>query len=275
MTANWCTRCGSSADEGGWCGVCGANLRPAETSRFSRTAQERERLWRADPTTAKIEYERRVPSIATEERAVSESSPAALEPATSKICPRCAEEVKAAARVCRFCSYDFAAAGEQANIPSKPMSEWAATANSDVSRRRLHPLVTGLVLTGCVALVVALLLPFAAVPNEFTGLEDNTVLKHGEWQYLIGAILGPILLFHIWRTGSTSNWILRQAVIMLGWSIFNLIDKDARTYVSLMDDSIQVVASPGAGLYLATSGALLVLGGGLLNAKPSLLEQKR
>lgn len=34
---------------------------------------------------------------------------AALDPAETKVCPRCAETVRRAAAICRFCGYTFAA----------------------------------------------------------------------------------------------------------------------------------------------------------------------
>ncbi len=109
----------------------------------------------------------------------------------------------------------------------------------------------------------------------------NTVLKHGEWQYLIGALLAPALLFWIWRTGASSSWLIWQGVVMLGWSVYDLIDKASRTY-GYIDQSggriagaPEIVASPGAGLYVATLGSVLVLAGGLLLRYPSLTPNAR
>ena len=47
-------------------------------------------------------------SVTYEFRAMPVGSANAL-PAAEKVCPKCAEQVKAAALVCRFCGHDFVA----------------------------------------------------------------------------------------------------------------------------------------------------------------------
>jgi hypothetical protein len=55
-----CRRCGISADEGGWCGLCGADLvLGASHTRFSRAAKERDAMWERDPEAAIAAYEER------------------------------------------------------------------------------------------------------------------------------------------------------------------------------------------------------------------------
>ena len=56
-----CPQCGHSANEGGWCGVCGLDLIPdAAHERFSRNAIERSELWQQDPTAAITAHEERL-----------------------------------------------------------------------------------------------------------------------------------------------------------------------------------------------------------------------
>jgi uncharacterized membrane protein YdbT with pleckstrin-like domain len=52
-----------------------------------------------------LEFRRQVQAQSTNESA---AGTAEVTPGSEKICPRCAEPVKAAAKLCRFCNYEFA-----------------------------------------------------------------------------------------------------------------------------------------------------------------------
>lgn len=63
---------------------------------------------------------------------------------------------------------------------------------------------------------------------------------------------------------------------MAGWTIFDLADRGARTYAPLgahHDMAHAVVASPGAGIYVAFLGSVLVMLGGLTIMAPQLVER--
>src|SRR4051794_21559959 len=87
-----CTRCGSTAP-GRYCPVCGLDRTPTErvmSVNNRAVAQDRERQWlAAHPEAAHV-----------------------------KRCPDCAEEVQAAAKVCRFCSYRFDGGQSPARAPT-------------------------------------------------------------------------------------------------------------------------------------------------------------
>lgn len=65
-------------------------------------------------------------------------------PGALKVCPRCAEEVKAQARICRFCNHEFAVAELPPSTPAPP--EPTPTALPVVSPRR--PIDKSLLLVG-------------------------------------------------------------------------------------------------------------------------------
>jgi len=68
--------------------------------------------------TLTVIYERRLPMPAVAAPAATAPTPPAITPAAStagvasemKVCPECAEEVRAAARICRYCRHEFASA---------------------------------------------------------------------------------------------------------------------------------------------------------------------
>lgn len=241
--------------------MCGKDFDPDAPHRFSLRAQEREQEWLAAHPQ----------SVAIAETA---------EEPTTKVCPECAEEVKAAAAVCRFCSHRFSETASSATTSpatTSPASASAVAAAEDPRAARLHPVSVALILAGVLALVIGLLLPYAETPPAFSHIVDNTVLQHGEWQYPIGGAVALGLLYWAWRTGSRSWRIAWAGIVMLGWSVYDLANAASRTYgyVDLsgrtLPSTANVVASPGTGLYLVTLGSILVLAGGLLHRYPRLI----
>jgi Uncharacterised protein family UPF0547 len=72
----------------------------------------------------------------------------------TKVCPQCAEEVKAAARICRFCHYDFAATtatGTPAADGQAASTRGAAAGAQEAAQRRMGRAV----LTGLIVFAVA------------------------------------------------------------------------------------------------------------------------
>ena len=61
-----------------------------------------------------VEREKREKTAKTLEKEKAVAREKAEEIAKSKICPQCAETVKAAAKICRFCRYEF---GEEDEVP--------------------------------------------------------------------------------------------------------------------------------------------------------------
>lgn len=69
-----------------------------------------------------------------------------------KICPRCAEEVKQEAQVCRFCGYDFEKATQE-----RPVKDWIST----------HPLMFWFIMIAVVVgLVVGIVVPLQQAQDE-------------------------------------------------------------------------------------------------------------
>lgn len=146
-----CPRCGVPADEGGWCGLCGLNLRPeASHERFSRAAEERNALWMEDPDAAVAAYEQRrgvdvsvLLGHGEAESADSEDVGRAEDDTGTKVCPECAETVQAAARVCRFCGYRFAPPVAAGTAPEVASGSAPAVASAPSAAPRRAPTPSG------------------------------------------------------------------------------------------------------------------------------------
>jgi hypothetical protein len=93
--------------------------------------------------------------------------------ADTKICPDCAEEVKAAARVCRFCRHRFEGSQPPPSQPppSQPRSSSPASRGAIQRLRRSRPAVKLLAAAGIVALVLAAV---AAYDHESAARSYNT-----------------------------------------------------------------------------------------------------
>lgn len=70
---------------------------------------------KATPPTA-------IPVVITEGVVARSANAAPAAPAAMKTCPMCAEQVQAAARICRFCRHEFVAAAPATVAPSRTRS---------------------------------------------------------------------------------------------------------------------------------------------------------
>ena len=120
MDEDRCARCGETSTDR-YCPACGLDRTPAEPVLFAnphRLAQDRERQWLL-------------------------AHPAAV---TVKTCPDCAEQVQAAARICRYCGHKFdtASAGAGASPPPVSAPRRAAAEKSPAGATVLGLLLAGL-----------------------------------------------------------------------------------------------------------------------------------
>lgn len=108
------------------------------------------------------------PTSITEDAIEDSSSPIKVESPETKTCPRCAEEVKFAARVCRYCGHDFPSPREGADVKGLTSSSVTPTPRClSVARSitgRFSALSTRMALA--IAALVVLALVVAVVANR-------------------------------------------------------------------------------------------------------------
>lgn len=184
-TTEACWRCGQRADEAGWCGVCGADLVPdAKYTRFSRYAKEREARWLADPDAVGREYE------ATKSRDDALAPPPPPPPApVEKTCPDCAETVKAAANVCRFCGHRFDQKRYGQPRPGTPAAAGAYPQQVYVQRKG----VSAIVPVGYVMAVFIPLVGFILGIVAATRTDEPDTRAHGPY-----VIALSVVAFFLW-----------------------------------------------------------------------------
>lgn len=136
----------------------------------------------------------------------------------------------------------------------------------------IDPVGAGLCALGIACLVLSMFLPFVSPPAEFPLVVDNTLVHHGGWIFgTIGGLAGIRLLL-AYRDGALGRgWrsaLGLGAVVACLIALGSIVGSGARQLHSalptyLADGSMPdtVTAPPGAGLYVALAGGLLLLVG--------------
>ncbi len=104
VSSPFCTTCGLRLASGMWGGDPSAR---ASDQAWRELSPEQQAAWRASPSKEQL-----APGSTT----------------GTKICPRCAEEVKLAAQVCRFCGHEFGGQAMRARAAPEPPSATSGVA---------------------------------------------------------------------------------------------------------------------------------------------------
>lgn len=156
----------------------------------------------------------------------------------------------------------------------------AAQAPKETPPPSLDPVAVGMCLAGVAAVVVAMFLPYVSPPVEFpAGVVDNQLIKADGWLiglFAVGAAVGLLLMHRRQYTRRGQAFIVVCGAIAATISVYALADDDARALTSARptDDlglvealevmSTQATGSPGAGIYVALIGSVLIITGGAL-----------
>ena len=170
----------------------------------------------------------------------------------TKICPQCAEEVKAAALVCRFCAHRFDAPLEDAGNNAAPAPVAAVQA---IAQMTLDSVV---MVVGAVFIAIGSIGPWATSPiTSASGTSGDGVIT------LIAAIVlaGAAIL-------SNGRILACLAILVAGGvGIYDLIHiHDRLQSVTLGGVQLDHV---GWGLYVIVVGAVIALGGLLKRPTPA------
>jgi RNA polymerase subunit RPABC4/transcription elongation factor Spt4 len=158
MTGGACERCGGRVD-GRYCPTCGRDQRPTEpvTSRNdAAVAVDTEQRWRSGGGTPVSAYEAD----------------------DTKTCPRCAETVKAAAQVCRFCNHEFDGGATALRAEAATLSAPAPATSGGDSDGQTARLVRGGL---AAAAVIAVILWFSGAldkPLSSMGLNKEACVQN-------------------------------------------------------------------------------------------------
>lgn len=247
-----CPRCGEHADQAGWCGVCGQNLRPDTPDRQSQTAAARGRLWADDPDAARSHYANSRAAQPTDDMPALPASPPAQFAAPS--------------------------AHAAAPPPASPPPAALTAAGPDEDEHDPNPLGMGVALLGALALVICEFLPYVQVPPEFpAGVQDNTIVQSGGWWFLVFAVGSAAAVWRSYALKTKPVAPIIIGILALGGAILIANEKDTRTLTpapSALDDVFTnnfndprydgILAKPGVGVYVAGAGGALVIVGGFM-----------
>jgi hypothetical protein len=166
----------------------------------------------------------------------------------TKACPRCAEDVKLAAQVCRFCGHEFGGASGQSGPGS--------TGSKDL-------LPVAIAIFGAILLVIAPFLPLDEPAVQFRYVSENTLIQHGGWTLIVLGLAIAIAVYRPWQRGDRGGGAIYPALIAAGIVVLIASDTSLRTLYPVGLDGAPNTSLPGTvvglgvAVYMAAAGAAI------------------
>jgi hypothetical protein len=133
-----------------------------------------------------------------------------------------------------------------------------------------NPLGLGLVVVGAAALAISVFLPLVQPTNALRMVEDNTLIQHGGWVFLAGALGIVGTGYRASRGGQRERWLLIAFCAFAAWFVFqNANDKGLRTLYPIGPDGSPITTQPGTvasldiAMYVAGAGVAAAFMGAL------------
>lgn len=96
-----------------------------------------------------------------------------------KVCPRCAETIKAAAKVCRFCNHEF---GEPSVAPTAPMKPPAAEPEGKPSSKGCAKIIGGFVGVVLLLMFIGSMLDSSKTSSTSSGADSTSNECSSNWK---------------------------------------------------------------------------------------------